>query len=290
MDKYVSKVKIDHENPLLKDDNVGKFLGKWYSYNENELAETFQTASPFPHILIPNFLDREFAEELRTQFSDPDDSWFKYHNPIEVKYAKDDNMPSQFNDLTHILSNERVISKMCKMSGIDNLEYDEYLHGAGIHAHPRGGFLNMHLDYEKHPISGKERRLNVILYMVEDEWKKEWKGDTQLWDSEIKKCIGRSYPQFNYAIIFRTNDISWHGLPDPIMCPEGKFRKTFAYYYVSPLESEKDEKDYRYKARFIKRPDDPHDERMEQLYKIRPNRRITKEDMETIWPDWKAEK
>ena len=46
---------------------------------------------------------------------------------------------------------------------------------------------------------------------------------------------------------------------------------------------------YRTKATFIKRPQDPEDERMEKLYEIRPHRRIEKEDMDKIWPDWTPE-
>ena len=44
---------------------------------------------------------------------------------------------------------------------------------------------------------------------------------------------------------------------------------------------------YRTKATFVKRPQDDEDERMNELYKIRPYRRIEKEDMDKIWPDWK---
>ena len=43
---------------------------------------------------------------------------------------------------------------------------------------------------------------------------------------------------------------------------------------------------FRTKACFIKRPQDEYDERMEQLYKIRPIRRIENEDMKKIWPEW----
>ena len=43
---------------------------------------------------------------------------------------------------------------------------------------------------------------------------------------------------------------------------------------------------FRTKATFIKRPQDKYDERMEKLYKIRPQRRITEEDMKEIFPDW----
>ena len=43
---------------------------------------------------------------------------------------------------------------------------------------------------------------------------------------------------------------------------------------------------YRIKAVFVKRPNDPYDERIEELYKIRQYRLITKDDMEKIWKEW----
>ena len=43
---------------------------------------------------------------------------------------------------------------------------------------------------------------------------------------------------------------------------------------------------FRTKATFKKRPNDKDDDRMNKLYNIRPFRRITKEDMNDIWPEW----
>jgi hypothetical protein len=34
--------------------------------------------------------------------------------------------------------------------------------------------------------------------------------------------------------LFETNDISYHGHPDPLQCPEGVFRKSIALYYYTP--------------------------------------------------------
>ena len=65
------------------------------------------------------------------------------------------------------------------------------------------------------------------------------------------------------------------------------FRKSLAYYYVSPLNSQKSEDSYRKKAKYVKRPNDSYDENLEQLYKIRPHRRINKEDLKTYFPNWK---
>jgi len=73
------------------------------------------------------------------------------------------------------------------------------------------------------------------------------------------------------------------------MCPENIFRKSLAYYYVSPLNTYKNEKEYRKKAQFIKRPQDPFNKNIEKIYKIRKNRRITMEDMKLLFPYWKKE-
>jgi hypothetical protein len=150
----------------------------------------------------------------------------------------------------------------------------------------------MHLDYEKHPYLNKERRLNIILYLSKD-WKEEWNGHTELWDKDISKCVVKSNVQFNTAIIFKTNEESWHGIPEKILCPEGVLRKTFAYYYISPLESKatnekfgNDGTGFRTKAYFTKRPDDNYCEKIEKLYKIRPHRLITQNDVEEIYPEW----
>jgi hypothetical protein len=154
--------------------------------------------------------------------------------------------------------------------------------------HPRYGRLNIHLDYEKHPYSGKERRLNIILFMSKD-WNSDWNGANELWNNDVSRCITKTNVKFNRAIIFKTNDISWHGLPDKILCPENTFRKSLAYYYVSPLNTQKNESEYRKKAKFTKRPQDHYNENIQTLYEIRSNRRITKNDMETIIPDWVLE-
>lgn len=174
------------------------------------------------------------------------------------------------------------------ITGIPNLEYDDYLHGADIQMYPRDGRLNLHLDYEKHPISNKQRRINIILYLT-----KNLNGHTEIWNDNLTKPIVRSPVRFNTAIIFQTNEISWHGVHDKITCPPNIFRISLAYYYVSPLETDasKDkfganEHGYRIKASFMKKPSDPYCEKMDKIYKIRMNRRIEKKDIQNIWPEW----
>jgi len=185
-----------------------------------------------------------------------------------------------------------VERKFSTAFGIPELKHDPYLHGAGVHMHPRNGRLGMHLDYEKHPQLQMQRRLNLIYYLNE-EWKEEWNGDTQLWSNGLQACVKRLFPRGNRAILFTTHDESWHGVPELIKCPTGVYRQTIAFYYLSPLIDPADssrfgavDNGHRTKAAFKKRPQDPSDERMEKLFKLRPQRRITDADMLDIWSEW----
>lgn len=293
------KYKIN--KPLLHEfnnsNNNKKYFGDWIN-DIGTLKAKYIQALPFEHIKLDNFLKDEYAEEIYKGFPTDFENWHKYYNPIEVKYANDDidNMNESIKKLFYLLSTNQLIDVFSELTGIEDLEYDPYLHGAGLHSHPRYGRLNMHLDYEKHIIlKNKQRRINIILFMSKD-WKEEWNGDNQLWSSDMKECVVKTYPRFNSAIIFKTDEITWHGLPEKIMCPEGVFRKSFAYYYISPLISNSNENKvgndgsgYRTKATFVKRPNDPDYRELEELYKIRPHRRIEQEDMNKIWPDWTPE-
>ena len=252
--------------------------------------------TPFNYIIIENFLNDNFYNEIIKTLPDKiDENFWEYSNPIEVKYVLDkkEKYSEKLNILIKELSKDYFVDKLKKIFLIDNIEADETLHGSGLHYHPRYGRLNMHLDYEKHPIlENKQRKLNIIIYL-NNEWEKDWEGATELWNNDMSNCVVKCYPSKNKAIIFETSELSWHGVPEKIMCPENIYRKTLALYYITPLKNKPEKnklgsnKDgYRTKAVFIKRPQDKDDERMEKLYKIRPYRRITKEDMKEIWPEW----
>jgi len=281
-------IKID--NDYLEKINATvchEYFGSWIN-NIDLLREKFINAKPFEHIVIDDFLNLDYAENLHNLFPQHYENWHTYMNPIEVKYAYDniENLPSELKNYFYYLSHQKMVEFFQKLTDIPNLTYDEYLHGAGLHCHPKHGRLNVHLDYEKHPYSGKERRINVI-YFLSKEWLPEWNGQNELWNENVTDCITKTEIKFNRAIIFKTNDISWHGLPEKIICPENVFRKSLAYYYVSPLNSHKSEESYRKKAKYVKRPQDKFDAGLEELYKIRPRRRITKEDINLFCPDWK---
>ena len=259
-DIYDSNIKLsDTYLDTFNHTDISKYLGNWID-NIDNIKNKFLCAEPFEHVVIDNFLNNDYAEKISQLFPDDLSKWHKYCNPIEVKYAYDNInvLPTDLKDYFYMMSSRQFIDIVKSTTNITDLEYDPYLHGAGLHRHGNHGKLDIHLDYEKHPYSGKERRINVILFLSKD-WQEEWNGASELWNKDVSMCVQKTNIKFNRAIIFKTNDISWHGMPDTIKCPENTYRSSLAYYYVSPLCSNKADSEYRMKATYTKRPQDPYD-------------------------------
>jgi len=259
-----------------------KALGPW-TEDLASLKRSYETAAPFPHVVIDEFFDKDYVEELLAKFPDPNDSnWFTYWNPIEKKKAFNKfHTHPQFQCLFQdVLQSPVLLDYIRSISGIHNLETDPHLHGAGLHYHPKGGKLDMHLDYSIHPLSGKERRLNLIIYL-----NKNWKegGELQLWDADFTRPVKKIPPLFNTAVLFRTSDISYHGLPQPA----SEERRSVAIYYVSEPRSDVT---HRPKAQFRRLPHQTDNlDKLHQLYDIRATRLITQDDLQNIWPTWEQD-
>ena len=263
-------------------------LGPWVN-NREELNKKFAEAKPFPNVELENFFKPEIAEALYSAFPKvtDDHKWVHYNNPIEKKFALTDfsKLP-QFKELFALLQTDDFVNLIKKISGIENLENDPHLHGAGLHQHIPGGKLDIHLDYSIHPVTGKERRVNLIIYFTKD-WKEDYGGAIELWNEDFTQCEKKLTPCFNTAMLFRTSDVSYHGLPLPIKCPDDNSRKSIAIYYVS--DPRPDLENIRYKAQFRPLPNQPVNDKLEQLYRIREKRIITKDDLETIYPNWETD-
>jgi len=248
-------------------------FGNW------NFSQEFSDGVPFEHTIIENFLKDPIP------MPDPSDSWHLYCSPIENKILTNNltNYP-EWKRIVDAMQGPEFVSKIAAITGIENLEADPYLHGAGLHASTRNGKLDVHLDYAIHPISKKERRVNIILYMNEF-WDEAWGGALEFWDQTRSRCEVKITPKWNTAVVFKTSDLSYHGHPRPMQCPEGTWRKSLAVYYVSdPRQIENP----RLKAEFFPSPSQIVDPRLAKLYSIRKTRIINSSDLQD-WPDWQSE-
>lgn len=254
-------------------------FGEWH------LQDSFQTAEPYPHVVIDNFFALDTFHQLNAEFGNPvqDKHWHRYWNPIEKKYALN-NFEEKPNTkaVFDTLQTKEFVDRMIEITQISNLENDPHLHGAGLHYHPRGGKLDMHLDYSVHPVSGMERMLNLIVYL-NDAWDDSWGGALELWDKDFTHAVKKIYPHSNRAVLFRTTDISYHGLPSPIQCPHTSGRRSLAIYYVSPLQQTSI---IRKKAEFRPLPEQPVSDTLRSLYSLRKSRLIREDD---LWDGWDIE-
>ena len=195
---------------------------------------------PFYYQVIDNFFNKEQAKTISQEFPEYNsDIWYCYNNPLEHK--KTCNNWYQFGPETYktltMLNSKEFIKQLQKITGISKLYPDIGLHGGGLHIHGTGGKLNIHLDYSIHPKLKLQRKLNLIIYLEED-WNPDWEGNLEFWshDKEKNKPDKRYVKVdnvFNRAILFDTTQNSWHGFPDPLTCPQGKYRKSLAVYYLT---------------------------------------------------------
>ncbi len=218
----------------------------------NELAPRYRSASPFPFIALDDFLDADAAEEARLAFPRvQDQGWIHYVHVNEKKHGlnKLDRLPPYLRHVIEELNTDAFVGWLEKLTGIDGLKPDDMLEGGGLHQSQRGGFLNIHADFTVHPHKRKwRRRVNVLLYLNKD-WQPEWGGDLELWERDMSSSGQKIAPLFNRCVIFNTDEDSYHGLPDPIQCPEDETRKSIALYYFTEEKNAPHMRTTNYRAR-----------------------------------------
>jgi len=130
------------------------------------------------------------------------------------------------------VNSPRFVRHLTDITGIAPIYPDSELFGGGLHETRRGGFLNVHTDFNHHPKTGKHRRLNLILYLNPN-WHDEWNGQIELWDHSVSRTLLKANPTMNRALLFETSETSYHGHPSPLETPPHVRRQSLAVYYYS---------------------------------------------------------
>lgn len=222
---------------MVKQETQQKILDidKWEAIAK-EQAGPYQQAHPFPYGQFDDFLEPWAARAAMEAFPAVQDSgWIHYVHFNEKKHGlnKMDLIPSFVQEVIKTLNSDEFVKHLSTLTGIEGLKADPTLEGGGLHQSQRGGFLNIHADFTVHPHKPKwRRRVNVLVYLNEG-WQPEYRGDLELWTRDMKECAVKVLPTFNRCVIFNTDEDSYHGLPEPIMCPEDMTRKSIALYYFT---------------------------------------------------------
>ena len=256
--------------------------GPWTNDLER-ITASFEHGHPFKHVVIDGFFDPRVADEVADAIPASSDAFeFSYNNPVEKKRVISDlDRVPRIKDVFSTL--EKNVPLFETISGIRGLEYDTDVHGGGVHRFEHGGKLDLHLDYSMHPTTGKERRLNLIVFMSR-EWDERWGGSLELWNANCTARRASIAPKFNRAVIFATGNVSWHGVPCPVHCPPGMTRDSIACYFVSDPTPAMDST--RQKAAFVPHPAQQLPPRLLKLYQERRTRRLEPDD---LWRGWETD-
>ena len=211
--------------------------------SENVLQKTqtyaarFSAVEPFRHVVIDGFLRADFCQSLRADFPQFEDRHaLNEMGQVGGKAVRMDvrDISEAYRQFDRYLQTPEFLGFVSEVTGIPDLLYDPDYVGGGTHENRHGQGLDAHVDFNYHPRTKWHRRLNLIVYLNE-EWDRSWGGELELhsdpWDAANNRTIG-VLPIMNTAVIFETNEVSWHGFSE-IRMPESHrqaSRKSFAIY------------------------------------------------------------
>lgn len=201
------------------------------------LAESYQSAKPYPHVVIDDIVPaeplldivRHFPNRTGVTSFDRDQERAKFQFP-PWKCAK------SISDTLDAFNSRPFLMFLEAMTGIQGLIPDPDFSGGGLHEVLSGGKLGVHADFPLHQRLNLRRRLNLLIYLNED-WPAEYGGNLELWDRRMKAAQVSVRPLFGRAVVFTTDLDTYHGHPDPLTCPPDVSRKSIAlYYYTSDTD------------------------------------------------------
>ncbi len=200
------------------------------------IATSFKDKKPYGYVNMGSIFDQSILKIAESEIVEHIDSIPAekdiYASNRKHKLSNINQMPPTVSELVSYLNSDKFLELLSHISGIQDLRPDPELRGGGVHAIATGGFLKLHTDFNWHSGLSMHRRLNLLIYLNEN-WPENWKGQVELWNEGCSDKLFSMNPSLGNALLFETNDISYHGHPDALECPEGTFRKSIAMYYYT---------------------------------------------------------
>ena len=180
------------------------------------LRAKFESARPFKHLVIEGFLKTDVAEALLRDFPafDPKRAVNEF-GEVGNKAVNEqiETLSPSYAAVADYLKSAVFLKLMSDLTGISDLLPDVNMFGGGTHENRHGQELDAHVDFNYDPQTKLHRRLNLLVYLNR-EWDESWGGSIELHSNPRKPDeneISSFTPLLNRAVIFETNEYSWHG-------------------------------------------------------------------------------
>jgi len=207
---------------------------------EPSQADSFRNASPFPHLVVDDFLPPDFYADLAETFPGFDEKASLNEFGETSRKAVREKLPElgpAYARFDEVMRSADFLNRLSQVTGIPELLYDPLYVGGGTHENLEGQELDPHVDFNYHPTTRQHRRLNLILFF-NDEWDAAWGGALQFhrnpWEPETD-LVKTVSPKANRAVLFETSERSWHGFRK-IRLPEAQkslTRRSVAVYFYT---------------------------------------------------------
>lgn len=213
-----------------------------------ELRDVFLNARPFQHAVIENFFEADFAERLLADFPafNPALAANEIYGGVWGKAVntKISQISPAYETLYELIGSADFLELISRISGIPELLPDSALFGGGTHENLHGQDLDPHVDFNYDEPQKLHRRLNLIVFLNKG-WKREWGGSLEIHSNPRRAAENRIQswePLFNRAMLFETNEHSWHGFPRIELPPEEKqrSRKSISIYLYTRQRPEEE--------------------------------------------------
>jgi hypothetical protein len=204
------------------------------------LSASWNTAKPFRHIILDDLFDPCLLDRVCQEIPKIDDTTWVRENDDHIKQFNHRSpvlLGEAASQLVNLLHSAAFLYFLSEVSDIWELLPDPYLQGASFHVVPRGGFFDIHADRNTAYSTGLVRRLALMLYLNKG-WQSEYGGQFELWNETGTQRVKSIEPGFNRCLIFEVTNTSYHGLPNPVACPPGQTRNSFAVYYHTAAKAE----------------------------------------------------
>jgi hypothetical protein len=202
---------------------------------------SFLHARPFKHTVIDDFFEPDFAERLLADFPafNPALAANEIYGGVWGKAVNTriQQISPAYEELYDLVDSAPFLDLVSEISGVPGLMPDPALYGGGTHENLHGQDLDPHVDFNYDEPQKLHRRLNLIVFLNRG-WKADWGGSLEIHSNPRRPAenLVQSYePLFNRALLFETNEYSWHGFPK-IELPEEerhRSRKSISIYLYS---------------------------------------------------------
>jgi Rps23 Pro-64 3,4-dihydroxylase Tpa1-like proline 4-hydroxylase len=181
-----------------------------------EIQLEFQQAKPFRHVAIDNFLRSDICESLLRDFPVFDEKRAMDERGLLGRKAVVEhvsNISQAYRSFYEYINSAPFLEAMSTLTGIDDLIADKTLFGGGTHNNLSGQGLDVHIDFNIDERNMLHRRINLLIYLNK-EWDEAWGGAIALHSDPHNATLDETasfLPLFDRAVIFETNEYSWHG-------------------------------------------------------------------------------